>query len=54
MTLVKILFADDTSLSKHIIDRMTCNLDIQNDLNTIQTWANKWQVTFNPSMGYDP
>ena len=27
---------------------MTCNLDIQNDLNTIQTWANKWQVTFNP------
>ena len=27
---------------------MTCNLDIQNDLKTIQTLANKWQFTFNP------
>ena len=42
------LFADDTSLSKHIVDDHTSNNEIQADLNTIQTWANKWQVIFNP------
>ena len=42
------LFADDTSLSKHITDPIISNSEIQDDLNTIQSWATKWQVTFNP------
>ena len=41
------LFADDTSLSKQIVDdRMT--LDLQNDLNTIGNWAKRWKIKFNP------
>ena len=42
------LFADDTSLSKQITNRQVCELEIQNDLKTIETWAEKWKVTFNP------
>ena len=42
------LFADDTSLSKHITDPSISNSEIQDDPNTIQSWATKWQVTFNP------
>ena len=42
------LFADETSLSKHITDPIISNSEIQDDLNTIQAWATKWQVTFNP------
>ena len=42
------LFANDTSLSKHIIDEHTSNDEVQVDIYTIQTWANKWQVIFNP------
>ena len=40
------LFADDTSLSKHIIDDNISNN--QHDLDTIEAWASKWQVIFNP------
>ena len=42
------LFADDTSLSKHIIDDYISNNEIQDDLDTIQAWASKWKVIFNP------
>ena len=42
------LFAPDTSLSKQIIDDHTSNNELQVDLDTIQTWADKWQVIFNP------
>ena len=42
------LFADGTSLSKHITYPIISNSEIQDDLNTIQSWATKWQVTFNP------
>ena len=42
------LFADDTSLSKQITNSQVCELEIQNDLKTIETWAEKWKVTFNP------
>ena len=35
-------------LSKHIVDDHTSNDEVQADLNTIQTWANKWQVIFRP------
>ena len=42
------LFDDDTSLSKQITNRQVCELELQNDLKTIETWAEKWKVTFNP------
>ena len=42
------LFADDTSLSKQITNRQVCELELQNDLKTIETSAEKWKVTFNP------
>ena len=42
------LFADDTSLSKPIDDPVMSNMEIQNDLNIIGDWANKWKVKFNP------
>ena len=42
------LFADDTSLSKHIIDDNISNNEVQHDLDTIEAWASKWQVIFNP------
>ena len=42
------LFANDTSLSKHIIDDYISNNEIQDDLDTIQAWASKWKVILNP------
>ena len=42
------LFADDTSSSKHIIDDNISNYEVQHDLDTIEAWASKWQVIFNP------
>ena len=42
------LFADDTSLSKHISDYDTDNGELQNDLNIIENWAKQWKVKFNP------
>ena len=42
------LFADDTSISKQITNRQVCELELQNDLKTIETWTEKWKVTFNP------
>ena len=41
------LFADDTSLYK-LIDGDTSILEVQNDLDKIGDWANKWKVKFNP------
>ena len=42
------LFADDTYLSKQITNRQVCELELQNDLKTIETRAEKWKVTFDP------
>ena len=42
------LFADDTPLSKHIIDDNISNNEVQHDLDTNEAWASKWQVIFNP------
>ena len=42
------LFADDTSLSKHISDYDTDNGELQNDLDIIENWAKQWKVKFNP------
>ena len=42
------IYADDTSLSNHITDPIISNSEIQDDLNTIQAWATKCQITFNP------
>ena len=42
------LFADDTSLSKHISDHDTDNGELQSDLKIIKNWAKQWKVKFNP------
>jgi len=42
------LFADDTSIYVIVDDPATAAYDINNDLDKISTWANKWQVKFNP------
>ena len=43
------LFADDTSLSIIIDNPERANRTLSSDINKIQTWANQWLVTFNPS-----
>ena len=42
------LYADDTPISKHITDPIVSNDEIQHDLLTIEQWANKWKIKFNP------
>ena len=42
------LFADNTSLSKQITNRQVCELELQYDLKMIETWTEKWKVTFKP------
>ena len=42
------LYADDTSISKHVTDPITSNNELQHDLTTIETWADKWKIKFNP------
>ena len=42
------LFADDSSLSKHISCHDTDNGELQNDLNIIENWAKQWKVKLNP------
>ena len=42
------LYADDTSISKHVTDPITSNNELQNDLTTIKAWADKWKIKFNP------
>ena len=43
------LFADDTSLYLVIENPQIAAQQLQSDINTITTWANRWLVTFNPS-----
>ena len=38
------LFVDDTSLSKKIANSQVCELELQNDLKTIETLAEKWKI----------
>ena len=40
------LYADDTKLIATVKDISDC-LDIQEDINIVQEWAQKWQSTFN-------
>ena len=43
------LFADDTSLSM-VVENPIITADILNDdLQKINSWTNKWRVTFNPA-----
>ena len=42
------LFADDTVVYA-AISRMDDSLALQRDLDTLQTWENKWDMEFNPS-----
>ena len=43
------LFADDTSLLSISDDPKTAAVDLNTDLQTLQSWADQWLVTFNPS-----
>ena len=43
------LFADDTSLLSTSDDPETAAVDLPTDLQTLQSWADQWLVTFNPS-----
>ncbi len=40
------LFADDTKLYKQIVDDSSC-ISIQDDLNELANWSEKWQLKFN-------
>ena len=42
------LFTDDTSLFTVVNDPKTAADYMNNDLNLIQLWANKWRMSFNP------
>ena len=42
------LYANDTSISKHVTDPITSNNELQHDLTTIEAWADKWKIKFNP------
>ena len=42
------LFADDTSLYLRVDDPTECAAVLNRDLETINTWAKTWMVTFNP------
>ena len=39
-------FADDTKLLRPVRDPKDC-LQLQNDLDSVQEWATKWEMTFN-------
>lgn len=43
------LFADDTSLYLVVENPVTAAQQLQRDIQSISTWADKWLVTFNPS-----
>ncbi|MES9881747.1 MAG: reverse transcriptase family protein [Sedimenticola sp.] len=43
------LFADDTSLFIIVDDPVDSAQTLNNDLSTVQCWANKWLVRFNPT-----
>ena len=42
-------FADDTCLSMAVGNRNTAGTILQNDINRVILWADKWLVRFNPS-----
>ena len=42
------IFADDTSLFSTTYDPNDCATLLNNDLCTIQNWANQWKMSFNP------
>jgi len=41
-------FADDTKIFNGIKDKSDCAMP-QQDLNTLQNWATKWEMSFNAS-----
>ena len=43
------LFADDTSLYIITDNPVSAAVDLNRDISTITTWANKWLVKFNPT-----
>ena len=43
------LFVDDTLLFKIFDDMDQAANELNNDLNSVNAWAKKWLVTFNPA-----
>ena len=41
------LFADDTKIYK-VISESNDNISFQDDINSLQTWSDKWQLKFHP------
>ena len=48
-----LVFADDTTLLATGIDPTETSKILNRDLEKISSWANKWQVTFNPKKSKD-
>ena len=48
-----LVFADDTTLLATGIDPTETSDILNRDLEKISSWANKWQVTFNPKKSKD-
>ena len=42
------LYADDTKVYREIKDALRDSQALQSDLNTLDKWANTWQICFNP------
>jgi len=41
-------FVDDTKIFNEVKDESDCTM-LQQDLNTLQNWATKWEMSFNAS-----
>ena len=42
------LFADDTSIFSVVRDPINTSQKLNNDLDNVSLWANKWKMSFNP------
>ena len=42
------LFADDTSMFSVVRDPINTSQKLNNDLDKVSLWANKWKMSFNP------
>ena len=42
------LFADDTSMLSVVCNPINTSQKLNNDLDNVSLWANKWKMSFNP------
>ena len=43
------IFADDTSLFSHVLDKVTSQDELNHDLQKVSDWAFQWKTQFNPN-----